>query len=136
MSPEQKSEAIAVMKSLAPALAKFDDEALGVWVDIAELFVCQHRFGDKYPKAIALYTMHLMFLDGAFKNTTDVQEYSRRVTSFSLSGEFSQTFGEVNSNSSDSSLRSTPWGKMFDILNKKSGGGFGLITAPRKMGCC
>ena len=134
MSPEQESSVMVKMRALAKALVSVDDATLSVWIGLAEMFVCESRFGDKYTDAIALYALHLMFLDGAFKETTDVEEYSRRVASFSLSGEFSQTFATINNDSSGNSLRQTPWGKMYEILNKKKGGGFGLITAPRR-GC-
>lgn len=132
MTEQDKQDAIAIMKKLVPAISGFGDEVLEVWLEMADMFVCSNKFGDKYARALALYTLHLMFLDGAFKETTDIEEYSRRVASFSLSGEFSQTFATTTADTSGNSLRGTPWGKMYEMLNKKMGGGFGLITAPRK----
>ncbi|WP_236528161.1 DUF4054 domain-containing protein, partial [Escherichia coli] len=83
-------------------------------------FVSPSRFGDSYYKALALYTLHLMVLDGAMKQDGDsVESYSQRVSSFSLTGEFSQTFDRVSSDSTGKEIRQTPWGKMYEILLKK-----------------
>lgn len=133
MNEQQKEEVIKKMIALAPALASVDVNLLGAFIEMAEMFVCEHRFKDKYINALALYTMHLMFLDGAMKaDSEDVEDYSRRVASFTLSGEFSQTFGAVSASSDGGkSIRQTPWGKMYEMLNKKMGGGWGLVTGLR-----
>lgn len=120
---------------LAPAFRKVDPELLSAWVELAQDFVCKNHFGDKYDRAVALYTLHLMTLDGAMKQENEtVESYSRRVASFSLTGEFTQTFAKVSDDNSGNTLRQTPWGKMYEILNKKKGGGFGLISGLRR-GC-
>lgn len=120
---------------LAPAFRKVDPELLSAWVELAQDFVCKNHFGDKYDRAVALYTLHLMTLDGAMKQENEtVESYSRRVASFSLNGEFTQTFAKVSDDNSGNALRQTPWGKMYEILNKKNGGGFGLISGLRR-GC-
>ncbi|WGX77435.1 DUF4054 domain-containing protein (plasmid) [Paraclostridium bifermentans] len=80
---------------------------------LAEEFVCKSRFGDSIITAIALMTMHLMFLDGAMKQEGEsLESYTQRVASFTLTGEFSQTFDRVSA-SSDNEMLSTPWGKMY-----------------------
>lgn len=130
-----ESEVLSIMRKLAPALKRVENETLSAWIALAEMFVCEHKFGDKYNYAIALYTMHLMFLDGAMKGEKEsIENYSRRVTSYSLSGEFSTSYGAVTQNQSGRSINSTPWGKMYDVLNKKKGGGFGLISGIRGCG--
>lgn len=125
------------IRKLAPPFRQIPDELITAWIELAEMFVCEHRFKDKYPKAMALYTLHLMTLDGAMRPESEsVESYSRRMTEFSLSGEFSQKFESIGeSNASGKAIRSTPFGKMFEILNKKMGGGFGLITGKTR-GCC
>lgn len=135
MTPEQVTEVKAKMRALAPALVNVDDSLLEIFIEFAEPFVCESRFGDKYIQAMTLYTMHIMFLDGAMKtDAKSVEDYSQRVKSFSLSGEFSQTFGEISATTETRSILRTPWGKMYDLLNKKKGGGFGLITGLNR-GC-
>lgn len=121
---------------LAPPMKKVDPSLLSAWIDLAKEFVCVNRFGDSYNKAVALYTLHLMTLDGAMKQEGEsVESYSRRVASFALSGEFSQTFDRVSSSHGDMrTIRQTPWGKMYDVLNRKKGGGFGLITGYKRRG--
>lgn len=130
------SEVLDQIHKLAPAFKKVDPELIEAWIELAEEFVCKNRFGDKYQKSVALYTLHLMTLDGAMKQESEsVAAYSQRVASFALSGEFSQTFASVSSDTSGNSMRQTPWGKMYEILNKKSGGGFGLTSGLRGRYC-
>lgn len=121
---------------LAPPFADVDPALLQAWIELAEEFVCKKRFKDSYTKAVALYTLHLMTLDGAMKQEGEsVESYSQRVASFSLTGEFSQTFDRVSSDSSGKEIRQTPWGKMYETLNRKRGGGFGLVTGLRRRSC-
>lgn len=129
---ENQTEAMKIMRQLAPALKNVGDDTLIAWMMLAEEFVCSNKFGDSYPKALALYTMHLMFLDGAMKGENEsLENYSRRLASYSLSGEFSMTYGSVTQNTDGRMITQTPWGKMYDILNKKKGGGFGIISGLR-----
>lgn len=122
-------EIIAQIHKLAPAFKTVDPDLLGAWVELAKDFVCEKRFADKYYRAVALYTLHLMTLDGAMKQEGEsVESYSQRIASFTLSGEFSQTFAKVSDDASGNELRQTPWGKMYEVLNKKKGGGFGLMV--------
>lgn len=121
---------------LAPPMQGVDANLLSAWIELASDFVCEHRFKDKYPRALALYTLHLMTLDGAMKQEGEsVESYSRRVASFSLSGEFSQTLDRVSNDNSGKAIRSTPWGKMYEVLNRKHGGGFGLVSGWRRRVC-
>ena len=121
---------------LAPPMREVDPALLYAWVELATDFVCQHRFGDKYERALALYTLHLMTLDGAMKQDGEsVESYSRRVASFSVSGEFSQTFDRVSNDQSGKAIRQTPWGKMYEQLNRIKGGGFGLVSGLRRRWC-
>lgn len=121
---------------LAPPMKEVDANLLAAWIELAGDFVCEKRFKDKYPRALALYALHLMTLDGAMKQEGEsVDSYSRRVASFSLNGEFSQTFDRVSNDTSGKSIRSTPWGKMYENLNRKNGGGFGLVSGLRRWGC-
>lgn len=126
-------EILEQIYKLAPAFKKVDPELIQAWIELAKDFVCVNHFKDKYNRAVALYTLHLMTLDGAMKQEGEsVESYSRRVSSFSLTGEFSQTFSKVSDDASGNVLRQTPWGKMYELLNKKKGGGFGLTTAYRR----
>lgn len=128
-------DVIDKMRSLAPPLKKLPDELLTAWVVLAEEFVCKSRFGDSIVTAIALMTMHLMFLDGAMKQEGEsLESYTQRVASFTLTGEFSQTFDRVSA-SSDNEMLSTPWGKMYWRMLKMRGGGFGLLTAGNVRRC-
>lgn len=121
------------IQRLAPPMKEVDVEVIVAWVDLASEFVSPSRFGKSYYKALALYTLHLMTLDGAMKQEGEsVESYSRRTASFSLTGEFSQTFDRVSSDSSGKAIRQTPWGKMYELLLKKKGGGFGIISGLRK----
>ena len=121
------------IQRLAPPMKEVDVEVIVAWVDLASEFVSPSRFGKSYFKALALYTLHLMTLDGAMKQEGEsVESYSRRTASFSLTGEFSQTFDRVSADSSGKTIRQTPWGQMYELLLKKNGGGFGIISGLRK----
>lgn len=121
---------------LAPPMQQVNPDLIVAWIELAKEFVCKKRFKNSYPKAVALYTLHLMTLDGAMKQEGEsVESYSRRVASFTLTGEFSQTFDRISSDTSGKQIRQTPWGKMYEVLNRKHGGGFGLVTGLRRR-CC
>uniref|UniRef100_A0A6M5C991 Uncharacterized protein n=1 Tax=Vibrio phage Vc1 TaxID=1480731 RepID=A0A6M5C991_9CAUD len=62
------NEIMEQIYKLAPAFKKVDPALLEAWIELAEDFVCRDRFGDKYNRAVALYTLHLMTLDGAMKS--------------------------------------------------------------------
>ena len=127
------NEIVQQIYKLAPAFKTLDPELLSAWIELAEEFVCKNNFKDSYAKGVALYTLHLMTLDGAMKQEGEsIESYSQRVSSFALSGEFSQTFAKVSDDTSGKAIRQTPWGKMFEVLNKKKGGGFGLTTGARR----
>lgn len=121
---------------LAPPMQQVDPDLIVAWIELAKEFVCKKRFKNSYPKAVALYTLHLMTLDGAMKQEGEsVESYSSRVASFTLTGEFSQTFDRISSDTSGKQIRQTPWGKMYEVLNRKHCGGFGLVTGLRRR-CC
>ena len=127
-------DVLAIIRTLAPPFKNMPDETILAFLSLAEIMVCENRFGDDYEKALALYTLFLMCLDGAAKTDAEsVGSYSNRLASFSLSGEFSQTFASLSGNSSRL-IESNSWGKMFDILRKKKGGGFGLMAGAYR-GC-
>lgn len=128
---EEFEKAYKFMLTLVPALKRVDPDQVKAFIILASDFVCTSKFGDKYHRALALYTLHSMFLDGALKEESEgIEEYSRRIASFSLTGEFSQTFAAISENAGNS-ITSTPWGKMYRTLLMKSGGGFGLIAGIR-----
>ena len=135
MSEEELQEFYVILVSLAPPMQNINPTQIKVWIDLASDYVCKSKFKSRYHKAVALYALHLMVLDGAMKQGTEsVESMTRRVTSFSLSGEFSQTFGDVSKTTSNDVLEQTPWGKMYRALLRKSGGGMGLMTGLRR-GC-
>lgn len=130
------AEIMQQIVKLAPPMQQVDPDLIVAWIELAKEFVCKKRFKNSYPKAVALYTLHLMSLDGAMKQEGEsVESYSRRVASFTLTGEFSQTFDRISSDTSGKQIRQTPWGKMYEVLNRKHGGGFGLVTGLRRR-CC
>ncbi|ECV1122721.1 DUF4054 domain-containing protein [Salmonella enterica subsp. enterica serovar 4,12:i:-] len=130
------AEIVQQIVKLAPPMQQVDPDLIVAWIELAKEFVCKKRFKNSYQKAVALYTLHLMTLDGAMKQEGEsVESYSRRVASFTLTGEFSQTFDRISSGTSGKQIRQTPWGKMYEVLNRKHGGGFGLVTGLRRR-CC
>lgn len=127
-------QALAFMKSLVPALKNIPDETLDVWLELAKPYICTSKFGDDAYKALSLYTLHIAFLDGALKQNESLDDYGKKVASYSLSGEFSISYESTSQ--TQSSLTATPWGRLYWNLLRKKGGGFGLITSAwRECGC-
>lgn len=133
MTDEDIQKVYAIVIALAPPMSSLSPIQVEVWIDLANGYVCRKRFKGDYYKAVALYALHLMLLDGAMKNASDsVESMGRRVSSFSLSGEFSQTFSDASRTSdAKDTLTQTPWGKMYRALLRKNGGSLGIITGLR-----
>lgn len=125
---------IEIIRSLAPPFKKIDSSTLSAWVELAKMMVCEKRFAKNYDMAVALYTLHIATLNGAMKGENEgVGAYSQRLASFSLSGEFSQTFASTAAeNKSGNDFKSTQFGSMYWSLLRKSGGGFGLLTTGQR----
>lgn len=137
---QYQNDAIAMMRRLAPPMKSVSDDVLLAWVELAEMLIaCESKFGDDFYKALALFALHMMLAGGAYKgDDEDIDSYSTRLTSYTLSGEFSQTFAAVSESSSLSGwLASTPWGNMYRMMLRKAGGGFGLMVGGgQSRGCC
>lgn len=130
-------EVITYMRTLYPPLISQPDEVLNAWIEVAKLFVCFEQFGDKRVQALAFYTLHLLSQDIALKTQNDsTQASSERVKSYSLSGEYTITYDTSTAAKSSSDLSASSWGKLYLALLRKKGGGWGLVTASGKAGCC
>lgn len=128
-------QVINQIRRLAPPTNGVNDDTLQAWIEIAEEFVCHKAYGERYVKALALYTLHIMTLDGALKTENDgVEEMSRRVAAFSIQGEISERYERV-SDGDGTFLGQTPWGKMLQVMRKKKGMGFALLTGARRRIC-
>lgn len=133
---KMNEEVIAYMRLLYPPLKSQPDDVLNAWVEVAKLFVCYERFGDKAVQALAFYTLHLVSQDIALKSEGDsTQSSSERVQSYSLSGEYTITYDTSTAATSSSDLSSSSWGKLYLSLYRKKLGGWGLIMGSGR-GCC
>lgn len=121
------TEVMEKMRVLVPVMKKVDDETLTAWIMLAESLICCERFGKNLSQALALYTLHIMFQQGAFKQTNKLEDYGRKVAQYALTGEYQITYKHDESMNTSQGYDATPWGKMFKILNRKHGGGFGLV---------
>lgn len=129
-------EVISYMRTLYPPLVSQPDEVLNAWVEVAKLFVCFERFGDKQIQALAFYTLHLVSQDIALKTQNDsTQTSSERVKSYSLSGEYTITYDTSTAAKSSSDLSASSWGNLYLALYRKKLGGWGLIMGSGKAGC-
>lgn len=126
-----EEEIYDVLVSLASPYKKIDKDLIIPWIQVSMSLVCERTFGKDYNRAVALYTLHCLSRSGAFLQPNEsVTGYTQRIQSFSLSGEFSQTFATVAS-SGTKEIKSTSWGLLYWSLKRKKGGGFGLITTGR-----
>lgn len=129
-------EVIAYMRTLYHPLNNQPDYVLNAWIEVAKLFICLDKFGDKQVQALAFYTLHLVSQDIALKSENDSSQTStERVKSYSLSGEYTITYDTSTAAASSSNLETSAWGKLYLDLMRRKVGRWGLITAsgPR---CC
>lgn len=129
-------EVIAYMRTLYPPLKSQSDDVLNAWIEVAKLFICLDKFGDKQVQALAFYTLHLLSQDIALKTENDSsQTSSERVKSYSLSGEYTISYDTSTAAASSSNLEASSWGKLYIDLMRRKVGRWGLITSGGS-GCC
>ena len=106
--------------NVAPEFAGIAEERLQFFIELAESYICESRFGTKAKHAVILYIAHLLTMSarGASGNVGAVT--SEKV------GELSRNYGQIGSGISDEAgeLAQTPYGMMFHTLRK------GILKTP------
>lgn len=121
---------LEIFRKLAPEFAAFPDEVVKGYIELASLFVCEGDYGDAYNVALALMAAHIMASPGGYSD--DGSKSSGRILS-RKEGDLAITYGNVSGDSSY--LSGTTYGNLLQILRKKKGGGFSIMTRGVVGGC-
>ncbi|MGM8556000.1 DUF4054 domain-containing protein [Enterobacter hormaechei subsp. steigerwaltii] len=121
---------LGIFRKLAPEFAAVPDEVVQGYIDFASLFVCEGEFGDAYNVALALMAAHIMASPGGYSDNGSTS--SGRILS-RKEGDLAITYGNVSGDSSY--LSGTTYGNLLQLLRKKRGAGFSIMTRGVVGGC-
>lgn len=121
---------LEIFRKLATEFAAVPDEVVQGYIDLASLFICESEYGDAYNVALALMAAHIMASPGGYSDNGSAS--SGRILSRKES-DLAITYGNVSSDSSY--LGGTTYGNLLQMLRKKKGGGFSIMTRGVVGGC-
>lgn len=78
MKIDSVRKVIAVLKAIAPEYKEMAEEELKVWIEIAEPYISEKKFGNLYYQAMAYLTAHKMSLN--MPSTGEESEKSVKAT--------------------------------------------------------
>lgn len=120
----------AIVRNVAPEFSGKTDDELRVWIELAEPYLSESRYGKLYPQAIAYLTAHKMSLnapaeageagekiDISVKNTMNVASFTEGSTSISFNS--SAAGGGTASGDADAEYRLTAYGLQFLAIKKR-----------------
>lgn len=122
--------ALQIFRKLAPEFAAVPDPVVQGYIDLASLFVCEGDYGKATNVALTLMAAHIMASPGGYSqdgSTSSGKVLSRK------EGDLSITYGSVSSNSDY--LSGTSYGNLLQLLRKRLGRGFSLMTRGVVGGC-
>ena len=125
--PESKMPIAAMVRLLGNS--EFDDlsdKEMDWWIDLCSVFVSKEKFGRIYEKAVALYTCHVLEMQGLGNDSSlgDIGKIAREAGGAGISsisdGGSSISFqnGQSMSASADSDLAQTAYGRQFLALRR------------------
>lgn len=121
---------LEIFRKLAPEFAAVPDDVVQGYIDFASLYVCECDYGGAYNVALALMAAHIMASPGGYSD--DGSTSSGRILS-RKEGDLAITYGNVSGDSSY--LSGTTYGNLLQMLRKKKGGGFSIMTRGVVGGC-
>ncbi len=119
----------AIIRTVAPEFRDMAEDDLRIWIELAEPYISESRYGKLYPQAMAYLTAHKMSLnapaqsqqgekiDISVKNTMNVASYSEGSTSISFNN--SAAGGSGSSSSADAEYLLTAYGLQFLAIQKQ-----------------
>lgn len=120
----------AIIRNVAPEYSGKTDDELRVWIELAEPYLCESKYGKLYPQAIAYLAAHKMSLnvpaeagsaeesiDISVKNTMNVASFTEGSTSISFNN--SSAGGSAASGDADAEYRLTAYGLQFLAIKKR-----------------
>lgn len=120
----------AILRTIAPEFKDKTDDYLRIWIELAEPYLSEGKYGKLYPQAIAYLTAHKMSLnvpvsagtqgekiDTSVKNTMNVASFTEGSTSISFNN--SAVSGGAASGDADAEYLLTAYGLQFLAIKKR-----------------
>lgn len=120
----------AILRTIAPEFKDKTDDDLSIWIELAEPYLSEEKYGKLYPQAIAYLTAHKMSLntpaqagsaeekiDISVKNTMNVASFTEGSTSISFNN--SAVSGGAASGDADAEYHMTAYGLQFLAIKKR-----------------
>lgn len=120
----------AILRTIAPEFKDKTDDDLRIWIELAEPYLSESKYGKLYPQAIAYLTAHKMSLnapaqagsadekiDISVKNTMNVASFTEGSTSISFNN--SAVSGGTASGDADAEYLLTAYGLQFLAIKKR-----------------
>lgn len=120
----------AIVRNVAPEFKDKTDDDLRIWIELAEPYISESKYGKLYPQALAYLTAHKMSLnapaeagtqgekiDVSVKNTMNVASFSEGSTSISFNN--SAVSSGASSGASDAEYLLTAYGLQFLAIKKR-----------------
>jgi hypothetical protein len=120
----------AILRTIAPEFKDKTDDDLRIWIELAEPYLSEGKYGKLYPQAIAYLTAHKMSLnvpasagtqgekiDTSVKNTMNVASFTEGSTSISFNN--SAVSGGAASGDADAEYLLTAYGLQFLAIKKR-----------------
>lgn len=120
----------AILRTIAPEFKDKTDDDLRIWIELAEPYLSESKYGKLYPQAIAYLAAHKMSLnapaqagsaeekiDISVKNTMNVASFTEGSTSISFNN--SAVSGGAASGDADAEYLLTAYGLQFLAIKKR-----------------
>ena len=114
---------LEIFRKIAPEFASVPDDTVEAYLELAGVYVCVNEYGKYYNVAVALMAAAIMASPGGYSE--DGSSSAGRVTS-RKEGDLAISYGAISSDSSF--LGGTTYGNLLEMLRKKMGGGFAIMT--------
>lgn len=129
MKSEKAKKIASIINLVAPEFKDMKYEDLKIWIDLAEPYISESRFGALYPQAIAYLVAHKMALnapasaqDGevgvSVKNSMNIASYTEGSTSVSFNNS-AVSGGSSGGSGADAEYLLTAYGLQFLAIRKQ-----------------
>lgn len=127
MKIDKARKIISVIKKVAPEFEDKTEDELRGWIEIAEPYISEKRFGGLYTQAVAYLTAHKMTLNApapkkegeisiSLKDSMGIASFSEGSTSVSFNN---STAGSSGASGADAEYLLTAYGLQFLAIRKQ-----------------
>ncbi len=129
MKSEKAKKIASIIRLVAPEFKDMNYEDLKIWIDLAEPYISESRFGTLYPQAIAYLVAHKMALNASdsaqdgeagvsIKNSMNIASYTEGSTSISFNNSAASS-GSSGGSDADAEYHMTAYGLQFLAIRKQ-----------------